>query len=371
MFYHEDCRWFTGYKPCHFKRDCKSCPHYKPVKTRIAIVSLDAMGAVLRSTCLLAPLKRKYPESHITWITYPQSKALLENNPLIDRLVALDGSTTFALQYLKFDLAFGVDKSIEAGALVESINAEKKLGFGLDYQGVIRPLNLAAEFQYNLGLNDNLKFFENQKPETQQITETMELTWDRDQYILELTESEKKTVLTRKKNLFHENLSIKGIIGYNTGCSTLFPYKKFTIKHSIDTIKAWRKDIPEYGIILLGGKEDSQRQDEIKQAFQNDPYVVNTPTHEGLRSGILWMDTADLVFSGCSLGMHIAIGLKKKVVAWFGVSCIQEIDLYDRGIKLQSDVSCSPCWKKKCSKKIKCFDQVSTQKIVHACKELL
>ena len=109
----------------------------------------------------------------------------------------------------------------------------------------------------------------------------------------------------------------------------------------------------------------------MKKAFMNDPFVVNTPTREGLRSGVLWMDTCNLVLSACSLGLHIAIGLKKPVIAWFGVSCIQEIDVYDLGVKLQADVPCSPCWRKSCDQDIKCFDQVSPDRIMSATQSLI
>jgi len=136
-------------------------------------------------------------------------------------------------------------------------------------------------------------------------------------------------------------------------------------------IREWRERFPDYAVALLGGPEDTARQEAMKSFFLDDPMVVNTPTEDGLRSGILSIDTADVVLSGCSLGMHIAIGLKKKVVAWFGVSCIQEVDLYDRGVKIQSDVSCSPCWKKSCSQEPKCFDKVEPSIIAGAVQSLL
>ena len=110
---------------------------------------------------------------------------------------------------------------------------------------------------------------------------------------------------------------------------------------------------------------------QMKAAFQDDEYVVDTPTREGLRSGVLWMATSDMVLSGCSLGLHIAIALKKPVVAWFGVSCIQEIDVYDRGFKLQADVACSPCWKRSCDKQPKCYDEVSVASVMEASSQIL
>ncbi|MCX6128768.1 MAG: lipopolysaccharide heptosyltransferase family protein [Proteobacteria bacterium] len=369
MAYNFDCRLFSGYKPCVYKRDCVGCPHYDQVETRIVIVSLEAMGAVLRSTVLLAPIKRRYPKSHITWITLKNTKALLDHNPYIDRVLLADTPAVQTALHLKFDLLLAVDKSLEAGALAERIKATEKRGFGLNSDGVIVPLNAEAAYQYDLGLNDQLKFFVNQKPETQQITETMGFEWARDPYVLQLTDQERQEVGRRRQAMLAGKA--KGVIGYNTGCSLLFPYKKFTQDRAVEIIQAWRKFYPDWAVALLGGPEDTQRQQLMKAAFADDQLVINTPSTEGLRSGVLWMEAADLVLSGCSLGLHIALGLQKPSIAWFGVSCIQEIDVYDRGIKLQAEVSCSPCWRKSCDKTLKCYDQVSVEQILKATGQLI
>lgn len=368
MGYKTDCRLFTGYKPCQFKRPCDHCPNYDPVKVRVAVVSLEALGAVLRSTCLLPAIRRKYPGCHITWFTYPNARALLLGNPYIDRLIALDATNAALLRHLRFDVAFGVDKSLEAGALIEQLAADQKFGFGLSPDGVIRPLNKEAEYQYAVGLDDELKFVRNQKPETQQITESMALDWQRDPYVLELSAAERADVGERRRQLKGAS---KGVIGYNTGCSLLFPNKKLTVEKSIQLIADWRKRFPDYVVALLGGKEDALRQSQMKAAFADDVGVINTPTDGGLRSGMLWVAATDLVFSGCSLGMHIAIGLQRPVIAWFGVSCIQEVDLYDRGAKIQSPVPCSPCWKKSCSQERMCYDALSIAEVIEATDKLL
>lgn len=370
MIFHDDCRLFTGYKPCQHKRSCEDCPHYDPVGKRIVIVSLEALGAVLRSTCLLPAIKRVHPDSHITWVTLKSALPLLDQNPMIDRVITVEPKTAAVLQHLEFDVLYAVDKSMEAGALAETITAKQKFGFGLDRSGVIKPLSKEAGYQYQVGLDDQLKFFENQKPETQQITETMGLVWQKDPYVLEFTAAENKIIAEQRQELTL-NGKAKGVIGYNTGCSLLFPYKKFTVERSVELISNWRKAYPEHTIALLGGPEDNERQEEMKNAFIDDPWVINTPTKGGLRSGIRWMAGADMVLSGCSLGLHIAIALKKPVIAWFGVSCIQEIDVYNRGVKIQSKVSCSPCWKKSCENEPKCFDMVPIEAILEATSKLL
>lgn len=367
MTYNTDCKWFSGYKPCKFKRKCEACPEYQQIETRICIVSLEAMGAVLRSTCLLPAIRRKYKNAHITWITYKNAVPLLQNNPEIDRLIYVSAETNALYSHLKFDVLFAVDKSMEAGALAESIQSNIKFGFGLNTWGGIKPFTEDAQYQFDIGLDDELKFRINQKPETQQITESMGMRWERDPYILHLTESEKAQSAEWRKQI---NPNGERVIGYNTGCSLLYPNKKMTIEKSIEIIAEWRANFPSDIVALYGGPEDEERQAAMKAAFAHDVNVVNTPTRGGLRNGIVWMNTADLILSGCSLGMHIAIGLQKKVIAWFGVSCIQEVDLYEKGIKIQSPISCSPCWKKQCDVETKCYDKMTVSSIIDATSRL-
>ena len=73
----------------------------------------------------------------------------------------------------------------------------------------------------------------------------------------------------------------------------------------------------------------------------------------------------DVVVTGDSFGMHLAIALKKYVIVWFGVSCWTEIDLYDRGVKLfQENLACSPCWKKECPYDLECVKIIDLDRIV-------
>jgi heptosyltransferase II len=76
----------------------------------------------------------------------------------------------------------------------------------------------------------------------------------------------------------------------------------------------------------------------------------------------------DLVVTGDSLGMHMAIALKKWVVAWFGPTCAHEIDLFERGYKVLSQTSCGPCWKRSCKMTPMCYDQVSLTEILKGLK---
>ncbi len=369
MFYNYDCRWFTGYKPCKHKRACLDCPHFDRVETKILIISLEAMGAVLRSTCLLPPIKRKFPRSKIVWLTKKVSRGLLLQNPYIDQIMVLDETTSACLAAMQFDVVYSVDKSLEAGALAFSARAKEKYGFGINETGVIVPLTPHADYLYQVGLDDELKFYKNQQTETQMITEAMALPWQRDPYVLDFSQQERDQIEAFRAQ-WHDRPG-RLLFGFNTGCSLLYPYKKFTVQRSVEILKQLRKELPDMRIVLLGGPEDTERHQEIMDVIKEDPHVINSPTDQGIRTGLCAMAATDIVLSGCSLGLHMAIGLKKPTVAWFGVSCSQEIDLYEKGVKLEAEVSCSPCWRKACNNEPKCYDMVSPQRILQATRDLI
>ena len=125
-------------------------------------------------------------------------------------------------------------------------------------------------------------------------------------------------------------------------------------------------------VVLLGGKEDTERNKLIYESFNEDDRkkIINTPTTIGIRKGACFMDIADIVITGDSFGMHLAIGLKKYVIAWFGLSCASEIELYGRGEKLVPDgLKCSPCWKKVCPFNLECIQMIDMDKIARLTKE--
>ena len=77
----DDCVHFRGDKPCRFKRFCEGCPHFDPFagRTKVLVLKCRAQGDVLRTTALLAGIKRKYPKSFLTWLTDEESVNLLES----------------------------------------------------------------------------------------------------------------------------------------------------------------------------------------------------------------------------------------------------------------------------------------------------
>ena len=353
--YQTDCREFTGYRPCRHHRSCDGCPHYERATPRVLLINLDALGDVLRTTALLPAIRRQHPAAHITWLTRSRAAVLLEGNPLIDEVLTLDLETEIILRSRHFDLLLCADKSQVAGALAMQIHAAERRGFGMESTGAILPLNIEASHLYAMGLNDTLKFHTNLRTEQDLLAEALGFVHQADGYTLALREDERSTGPRRR-------------VGFNTGCSPAYPHKKLPQGVQASAIRALAEQLGE-PVLLLGGPEDTERNAQL--ALELGPLVEASPTELGIRRGAAEIDRCDVVVTGDSLGMHLAIARGKHVVAWFGPTCPQEIDLYGRGVKLRANVECAPCWKTDCDRAIMCWDRVPVEAIVGAVHDCL
>jgi heptosyltransferase-2 len=334
---------------------------------RLLLINLDAMGDVVRTTALLPALKRKYPESHVTWVTLANAVPILAGNPYVDEVLTYGPDTLLELAPRCFDVIINADKSRRSAALAARTEAREKRGFGMNDNGAIVPLSPEASYQYWIGLDDDLKFRRNRKSEQQMLAETAGVEFRRDPYVLVLSDQERVFVEARRRAW--DLLDAGVVVGLNTGCSELYPYKRLPVEYQARLVDVLAEAFPGIRVILLGGPEDANRNAEI--AGRAKASVLETPCTEGVRRGILYTELADVVITGDSLGMHLAIGLGKRVVAWFGLTCEQEIDFYDRGEAVIARVECRPCWRSTCERPIKCNERVDMDELVAAAGRMI
>lgn len=361
-----NCRYFLGDRPCKFKRFCEECDRYQPLGTRVLIVKLGAIGDVLRTTPLLLGLKRKFPLSYLTWVTAKESLPLLKNNPLIDRLLPFDFPSLLPLEQEFFDLVIGLEKEPPGAALTSKVQGGDKKGFGLDAEGRVFPLNRGSEYAFLLGLSDELKFHQNQKTYPELIFQVAELDYRRDEYILSLTAEDQAfaEALAKKKGLR------KGerVIGLNTGAGDVFANKAWTVEGYLRLIAAFKKEA-KTRLLLLGGPKERERNLEILKKARGA--VIDTGCDNTLGQFAAWINLCDLVVTGDTTALHIAIALKKKIVALFGPTCAQEIELYGRGEKIVTPLSCAPCYKRGCSLVPHCMDAIGVEAVLKKVHTLL
>jgi heptosyltransferase-2 len=309
----------------------------------------------------------------VTWLTRRQAAPLLAHNPLVDRVLVLGDATGAVLRALSFDLALCPDKSVPAGALMATVRADDKRGFEVDENGAIVPINLEADYLYRLGLDNEEKFFVNTASEQQVVTEALGFEYRKDRYTIVMTDEERERA--REVRAISGVAKGETLVGWSTGCSPRYPYKRLTVEDQVELMHmTWdflpRKDQVRFAL-LGGGTDDELRNREIAdQLARRQVPTTQTACRQGLRSGISSTAACDMIVSGDSLGLHLGIGLKKPVVAWFGMTCHQEIEVYGRGIKVLSSVPCRPCWQSSCSLETKCFRQLPWSSMAGAIAEM-
>ena len=249
-----DCKYYNGEKPCVFKRRCSGCAEYIRKGIRVIILKLGAMGDALRTTPLLYAIKRKFPVSTITWVTDLESYNVLKSNPMIDELLVNSPEYILPLLTRRFDWAICLDKNPTVTSLILQLNCSHKYGFAMSPYGTLDILNDASQYALALGIDDDLKFFQNRKTYQEIIYEMAELPYQRDEYIFNLPDSDSekaKTIL----------LSLKApgagpSIGLNTGCGDIFATKKWPEQYFIDLAEILRERL-DAQVYLLGGPSEA------------------------------------------------------------------------------------------------------------------
>jgi len=367
MIIHYDCRHYLGHKPCQFLRECDGCPHYSSFGKRILIIKLAAMGDVLRTTPLLRGLRAKNPVCHVTWLTEPNVVPILRGIPEIDRLLPYAPETVLQLEIETFDEVYCFDKESKATALAMKIQSERKIGFGMSRFGNVVCLNKESEYTYELGINDALKFRINSKTYPELVFDCAGIPYPQPQeYILPDLSLEIKEA---KEQLLGRGVRPSDLrIGLNTGAGDVFATKKWTEPGYVQLAD---RLVSELGakVLLLGGPGEVERNQRIASATRNP--VINTGNDNPIRKFAGVVGNCDLVVTGDSLAMHIAIGLRVPVLVILGPTCHQEIELYGRGAKIVSDFECSPCYLSVCPKKVTCMDATSVDAVYESVAGLL
>lgn len=361
-----DCRHFVGEKPCRFRRTCPGCPDYERVESNILVIKLAAMGDVLRSTALLPALKSRWPGARISWLTEPGGAELLAHNPYIDRLLTPDLASFELLGVQRFDALYCLDKEPLATALATRLKADAKYGFGRDENGVLVPLNRASNYAYRLGVDDELKFRGNDKTYPEIIYEMAELPYSGQEYVFRLSPQERAFAEAQAQRL--GLIPGRPVIGLNTGCGPVFQMKKWPVANILQFIELVQGRT-EAQVVLYGGPAEEPIHRAIKEAAP--ARVVDSGCRNSLREFSALLDLCDLLVTGDTMAMHVAIGLKKRVVALMGSTSASEIELFGRGRILMSDFPCAPCYKRTCDFDPWCLQAMDAQTVFQAVQEAL
>lgn len=368
-----DCKFFNNDRPCDpHKREglvCGECKYYNPIQFRILIIKLDAVGDVLRTTFILPIIKKRHPGSHITWITRSSAALLFSNNHLVDRVLVSDSTNCIIeLSVNRYDLCYSLDSSPDCAKLSAMANASAKIGFVWGPDGWVIPTNEAADEWFRMGLNDDLK-----KNNTKTYQDILLKIIGIDP---QNEEKKPKIFLSDSEVNYSNNFRIKtcldkynNVVGLNIGSGGRWPLKRWNINYFIELIHVMQERLQDVGIVILGGPEETEL---LKNISDNNVHsnVVVISGNQTLREFIAVVETCDIVVTGDTLCLHIAIALNKKLCAIFGPTSSDEIEITN-GRKIVTPLSCRCCYLKKCDKSPNCMDVISVNEVFETLNGLI
>jgi heptosyltransferase-2 len=336
-----DCLQFRGDIPCRPHKEtgvhCENCGSYQPIEGRILIIKLGAIGDVLRTTPLLRPLRKAFPNGEITWLTQTPD---MVSHQWVNQILPVSCESVEWLKYQSFDWLINLDKDKLAITLAKNISADKKSGFTMDSYGKCTPFgSKPAKDKWLTGLWDDVNKA-NTRHYMEEIFDICGYQFQGEEYILE------------------DDLSIpvqwdinksKKVIGLNTGCGGRWTSRLWPEKHWITL--AQKLKAQDLEVILLGGPDEDERNRSIVQKSG-----AKYPGHFDLKTFINLVHQTDLVVTAVTMATHIAIGLKRKLILFNNIFNKNEFYLYDRGTILKPEQECDCFFSPRCENN--CMDSL-------------
>lgn len=366
-----DCRHFPGDRPCRFHKEsgtcCPECPHYASSTQKILIIKLGAMGDVLRTTALLQPLKKRYPESHITWVTLTPSLAFFAGNGLVDAVLDYRFDALPRLLTEEYDLVLNPDAEKLSAALASLARGKEKLGFGLDGQGAVFAFNPEAEHWLEMGAFDDWKKA-NTSTYQEIILRLCRLPQSAHPLILSLSPQERDIGIRFAQA--HGLSPEARTVGLYTGAGERWERKAWTEEGFRDLITTLLGETP-YQVLLYGGPDAEARNSRLTAGYAASGRVFSTGTTNPLRTFFALLSLSDLIVTGDTMALHAALALGKNVVGLFGPTSAAEIEMYGQGKKLTGTVECLCCYRPTCTVTPTCMETITPDMVVRAITDVL
>jgi heptosyltransferase-2 len=367
--YKSDCRYFLGDRPCAFHKisgvKCVDCRHYDSPAMRLLIIKLGAMGDVLRTTSLLPTIQNRYDRPHITWVTLAESVPLFGHHPLVDAVMACGSETLARLQVERFDLLINPEASKESAALATVARAVEKRGFGLSDRGAVFAFNQGAADMFPLGLFDDLKK-DNRRSYEQLVCRLAEIPYRRVRPQLQLSAQE---IAAAKDSLLKAGIVEKRpVVMLNTGGGGRWRYKRWTADGFIGLAKALEQRC-DAQVLVAGGPGETDFNLTLMDAIGD--VAVDLGCNNPVRRFASLIACCDLLVTGDSLALHMGLALGRRVIALFGPTSAAEVDLYDQGEKILSDLDCLCCYLQTCDKTPNCMQAIDVETVFKAVRRQL
>lgn len=297
---------------------------------KILIVRFSSIGDIVLTTPILRAIKRQRPEIEIHYLTRKSYRALLEENPHIDRLLSFEKNIDEVLPQLKaerYDLIVDLHKNIRT----------LRLKFALKRPSSSFPkLNLKkwwlVHFKKDTMPNVHVvdRYYKAIEP----------LHVVPDGLPGELFVAEKDHIDPK----IHFSLEAKSYLTVAIGA-------QFSTKRMPETLIADILSKVELPVLLIGGPEDQERAEKIREHCQHHT-LINTCGHLNIMQSASVVSQSATLLTGDTGMMHIAACFTIPIVSVWG-NTVPALGMYPYypnepekfSIHQVEGLSCRPCSK--------------------------
>lgn len=312
---------------------------------KVLVVRFSSIGDIVLTTPIIRCLKQQLSNVELHYLTKNSFKAVLDNNPYIDKLHLLDNDLSDIIPVLKnenFDLIIDLHHNLRTLKLKRALG-KKSVAFNKLNWRKFLVTTLKINKLPNVHIVD--RYFEPIKM-LGVINDNKGLD-----YFISTTDIVK----------IEEALPVNFLNGYN---ALVVGGSYFTKQIPLNKLKEFC-DKSELPLVLLGGKEDFEVAEEVHKSNANK--TINLCGKMRLNQSASVIKQSTKVITSDTGLMHIASAYKKNIISVWG-NTIPEFGMgpYLAGDKSQiievKNLSCRPCSKlgyKKCPKgHFKCMNDI-------------
>jgi lipopolysaccharide heptosyltransferase I len=350
---------------------------------KMLIIKPSSLGDIIHTLPFLKAIKDSFPDARVDWVISKNLKGLIENNPLINEVIVFDKDSWKKIKNLP--------GTINEMSLLKKILKSKKYDIAADLQGLLRSgiITYYTPAGTKIGFADareGSRFFYNRKISVNGTVHAVDKCLEIARAIGAVT-GKVKFPLTidevsrdRVKKLTNNLNEYVVVVPSARWITKIWPAEYFTSlirKIKLPCVIAGGKGDKEIASKIMAGintanTSSSHRKGVLQYAPTN---IINLAGRTDLKGLVALIAGARAVVSNDTGPMHIAAAFNKPLVALFGPTDPVKTGPYgwqkNKNFRvIKSGVSCSPCFKKKCSNFI-CMDNISVDEVFEAIEEYL
>jgi ADP-heptose:LPS heptosyltransferase len=316
---------------------------------KVLILRFSAIGDIILTSPVVRCLKKKFPAAEIHYATKPAFAALLQHNPLIDKVHLLDASLGDLIKRLRseqFDCIIDLHNNLRTWFI--------KAGMGIKAYSLNKH-NLDKILLTNFKVDR----FPHTHISQRMLAVCMPLGVEDDGQGLDyfIPPADEVDLINLPEGFQN------GYIGWGIGAS--MNTKKLPVAKIVEVLKQFSKPV-----VLLGGREDTADGEAILQALPGKA-IYNACGKYSLNQSASLVRQAGLILSNDTSIMHIGAAFKKKVISFWGNTTPRfgmspyygNLNIPQKVFEVQG-LSCHPCSRlgyDKCPKgHFKCMNLIDT-----------